>query len=450
VPRFRVFRTSSFRLALMYAALTGISFLVLLAVVFLSTTRFMRHQIDDSVANEIEEIFANSPNRGLDALRPAVVGLTKHPSGFLYLLQDSGGVPRAGNLPPLNSKEGVREWPAGSARSRSGFSAIRGRGIAVDGGYLFVGWSTHQLLEMEEMVIGSFAWGLAASIALALVGGLIMGGRLMQRIETISNNSRSIIGEGLRQRLPVTQTGDELDHLTGSINAMLDRIEGLMTDLRQVTTDIAHDLRTPLTRLRQRLELATRPDAAIETVRATLDSAVTEVDTILSIFSALLRIAQIEGRTRRAGFQVVGLSDLMSTTAELYRSMADDNGQILLEAIEPSLMVKGERELLMQLFANLIENALRHSPRGAAVRVNASRFENRVRVSIVDNGRGIPQDERCKVLQRFYRLEASRTTVGNGLGLSLANAIAELHDTTLELSDAEPGLCVSVSLEASQ
>jgi signal transduction histidine kinase len=434
----------------MYATLTGISFLVLLAVIFLSTSRFMRHQIDDSVANEIEEIFANSPNRGLDALRPAVDGLTKHPSGFLYLLQDSGGVPRAGNLPSLDSKEGVREWPAGSARSHRALSAIRGRGIAVDGGYLFVGWSTHQLLEMEEMVIGSFAWGLAASVALALVGGLIMGGRLMQRIETISNTSRSIIGEGLRQRLPVTQVGDELDHLTGSINAMLHRIEGLMTDLRQVTTDIAHDLRTPLTRLRQRLELATRPDAAIETVRATLDSAVTEVDTILSIFSALLRIAQIEGRTRRAGFQVVGLSGLMSTTAELYRSMADDNGQTLLEAIEPSLMVKGERELLMQLFANLIENALRHSPRGATVRVNASRFENRVRVSIVDNGRGIPQDERCKVLQRFYRLEASRTTVGHGLGLSLANAIAELHDTTLELSDAEPGLCVSVSLEASQ
>ena len=450
MPGFRVFRTSSFRLALMYATLTGISFLVLLAVVFLSTTRFMRHQIDDTVANEIEEIFANSPNCGLDAVRPAVDALTKHPSGFLYLLQDSGGVLRAGNLPPLNSKEGVREWPAASARSHSAFSAIRGRGIAIDGGYLFVGWSTHQLLEMEEMIIGSFAWGLAASIALALVGGLIMGGRLMQRIETISNTSRSIIGEGLRQRLPVTQVGDELDHLTGSINAMLDRIEELMTDLRQVTTDIAHDLRTPLTRLRQRLELATRPDAAIGSLRATLDSAVTEVDTILSIFTALLRIAQIEGRTRRAGFQVVGLSDLLSTTAELYGSMADDNGQTLLEAIEPSLMVNGERELLMQLFANLIENALRHSPRGATVRVNASRFENRVRVSIVDNGLGIPQDERCKVLQRFYRLEASRTTVGNGLGLSLANAIAVLHDTTLELSDAEPGLCVSVSLEASQ
>jgi signal transduction histidine kinase len=433
----------------MYATLTGVSFLVLFAVVFLSTTRFMRHQIDDSVANEIEEIFANSPDRSFDALRAAVDGLARHPSGFLYLLQDSGGVPRAGNLPPIDAKNGVREWRAASGRAHSAFSAVRGRGVTIDGGYLFVGWSTHQLLEMEEMIIDTFAWGLAASIALALIGGLIMAGRLMQRIETISITSRSIIGEDLRQRLPVTQAGDELDHLTGSINAMLDRIEGLMTGLRQVTTDIAHDLRTPLTRLRQRLELATRPDATIEAVRATLGSSVTEVDTILSIFSALLRIAQIEGRTRRTAFQPVELSDLMSTTAELYRSMADDNSQSLIETIEPSLMVKGERELLMQLFANLIENALRHSPRGSTIRVIASRFENRVRVSIVDNGRGIPREERSKVLQRFYRLEASRTTVGNGLGLSLANAIAELHDTTLELSDADPGLCASVALEGS-
>jgi signal transduction histidine kinase len=244
----------------MYATLTGISFLILLSVIFLSTTRFMRHQIDDTVVNEVEEIFADAQGRQIDALQGIVQGLSRHPSGFYYLLQDSRGMVKAGNLPAIDPVAGIREWRQSSHDHESVFSAIRGRGTVLAGGYLFVGWSTHQLLEMEEMVVRSFAWGLAASIVLALAGGLIMSGRLMRRIEIVSTTSRSIIGEDLQQRLPVTRAGDELDHLAFSINVMLDRIQGLMNDLRQVTTDIAHDLRTPLTRLRQRLELATRPE----------------------------------------------------------------------------------------------------------------------------------------------------------------------------------------------
>jgi signal transduction histidine kinase len=314
--------------------------------------------------------------------------------------------------------------------------------------YLFVGWSTHQLLEMEEMVVRSFAWGLAGSIVLALVGGLIMSGRLMHRIETISTTSRAIIGEDLDKRLPVTRAGDELDHLADSINAMLDRIAALMNDLRQVTTDIAHDLRTPLTRLRQRLELAIRPEGA-DSARQTLENAVVEIDSILAIFGALLRIAQIESGNRRIGFKAVQLSDLLTTIAELYRPMAEENGQTLIEAIESPLTISGERELLMQLFANLIENALRHSPRGSTIKVAACKDGRLVRVSVTDNGHGIPEHLRGKVLQRFYRLESSRTTVGNGLGLSLASAIVKVHDATLDLSDAGPGLRATVLLEGS-
>ena len=185
-----------------------------------------------------------------------VHGLSDHPAGFYYLLQDARGGVLAGNLPAIDPRDGVREWSQAHGPRHSPFSAIRGRGLSVPGGYLFVGWSTHQLNEMEEMVVRSFAWGLAASIALALAGGWVMGSRLMRRIETVSNTSRNIVGEDLQQRLPVTHPGDELDHLAASINTMLDRIQTLMEDLRQVTTDIAHDLRTPLTRLRQRLELA--------------------------------------------------------------------------------------------------------------------------------------------------------------------------------------------------
>jgi signal transduction histidine kinase len=433
----------------MYATLTGISFLILFSVIFLSTTRFMRHQIDDSVASEVGEILADSPGRSIDAIQGVVQALAKHPSGFYYLLQDANGVVRAGNLPALDPKEGVREWPQAAQGAGFAFSAVRGRGIILPGAYLFVGWSTHQLLEMEEMVVGSFAWGLAASIALALAGGLVMSGRLMHRIETVSQTSRDIIGEDLQQRLPVTRAGDELDHLAGSINAMLDRIAGLMKDLRQVTTDIAHDLRTPLTRLRQRLELANHAENDAELARTTLASAVVEIDSILAIFSSLLRIAQIESGARRQEFALVQLSDLLATIGELYRPMAEENGQVLVETIEPMLMVKGERELLMQLFANLIENALRHTPRGSTIAIRARRAERFVCVSVVDNGPGIPQELRGKVLQRFFRLESSRTTAGSGLGLSLASAIVKVHDATLELSDANPGLNATVRLEAS-
>jgi len=442
VPKTKVYRTTSFRLALIYTALTGISFVILLVVIFFSTTHFMRHQIDDSVSSEVGEILADSQEPG--SIRAVVQGLSRHPAGFYYLFQDDHGVAQAGNLPALEALQGVREWPKSPNLKRSAFSAIRGRGVIVPGGYLFVGWSTHQLNEMEEMVVGAFAWGLVACIALALAGGWVMSARLMRRIETVSNTSRNIISEDLRQRLPVTQAADELDHLAESINGMLDRIEMLMEDLRQVTTDIAHDLRTPLTRLRQRLELASRPEIDVATVRNTLGLSVTEIDSILGIFAALLHIAQLQGGPRRAAFKDVDLTELLATIAELYRPTAEENGQILLETVDKALVVQGERELLMQLFANLTENALRHTPRGSTVTIRASRADGRLTVSVIDDGPGIPENMHGKVLQRFFRLEVSRTTIGNGLGLSLANAIVRAHEATLELADADPGLRASV------
>ena len=441
---YRIFRTSSFRLALIYAALTGVSFMVLFAVIFLSTTRFMRHQIDDSVASEIEEIFSDSEGRDVQAIRAVVEGLARHPSGFYYLLQDSQRKVQAGNLAALEPNEGVLEF---AARHTAVPYSMRGRGVGLPDGYLFVGWSTHQLLEMEEMIIGSFAWGLAASIALALVGGLIMSGRLMHRIETVSVTSRNIIGEDLRQRLPVTRSNDELDHLAQSVNAMLDRIQGLMSDLRQVTTDIAHDLRTPLTRLRHRLELASRHDAGTQLESVTLKSAIVDIDSILAIFGALLRISQIENGSARAGFKSVDLSELIATMAEIYRPMAEENAQSLIEKIDPSLTVNGDRELLMQLFANLLENGLKHTPRGSTISIEAHRSGDHIAVSVTDDGPGIPAHLREKVMQRFFRMESSRSTSGHGLGLSLASAIAKVHGTRIDLSDSAPGLTVTVRLQ---
>jgi signal transduction histidine kinase len=442
-----MFRTSSFRLALMYAGLTGISFLILFGVIFWSTARFMRHQIDDSVSSELDEIMTDSQAREPDQVATLVQGLTRHSSGFYYLLQDPAGVVRAGNLPSVDPQVGIREWGKSAQSKGSAYSAMRGRGIEFAGEYLFVGWSTHQLHEMEEMVVGSFAWGLAASIALALAGGAVMSGRLMRKIEVVSETSRNIVEGDLERRVPMTAAGDEFDNLAASINTMLDRIQTLMNDLRQVTTDIAHDMRTPLTRLRQRLELAQRSGVDAVGLRETLAVTVREIDVILGIFAALLRIAQIESGARKSGFKTLDLSELMHTTAELYRPAAEEKNQSLDESIAADLVIKGDHELLMLLFANLIENAVRHAPQDAKIDLKAQNADGRVEVIVGDNGRGIPAEMRAKVLQRFFRLENSRTTPGHGLGLSLAAAIVKLHEATMTLSDNGPGLRVTVSLQ---
>jgi signal transduction histidine kinase len=430
----------------MYAGLTGLSFLVLFGVIFLSTARFMRHQIDDSVSSELDEIITDSQGSKPEEIEALVQGLAKHSSGFYYLLQDATGAARAGNLPSIDPAVGVREWGKSQNAQATPYSAMRGRGIEFAGDYLFVGWSTHQLHEMEDMVVGSFVWGLAASVALALAGGVITSGRLMRKIEAVSETSRDIVKGDLERRVPVTNAGDEFDHLAGSINSMLDRIQTLMNDLRQVTTDIAHDMRTPLTRLRQRLELAQRSNEDPARLRETLAITVGEIDVILGIFGALLRIAQIESGARKSGFKIVHLTELLYTVAELYRPAAEEKRQILEEAIEDDLMIKGDRELLMQMFANLIENAVCHAPQGATIALVARNSDGEVDVRVDDNGDGIPDNMRAKVLQRFFRLENSRTTPGNGLGLSLASAIAKLHDATMTMSDNNPGLRVTVSL----
>ena len=444
----RVFRTSSFRLALVYAGMTGLSFIVLFGVILWSTAHFMHHQIDDSVANEIDEILTDPQSINLAGLASVVGGLARHSGGFHYLLQDSAGKVIAGNMQSLDPQVGVRELtrPPGVTRSRD--RSIRGKGVAVEGGYLFVGWSAHQLREMEEMVTGSFMWGLAASVVLALVGGVFAGHRIMRKIESVSETTRDIVAGDLTRRVRVSAAGDEFDNLAGSINSMLDRIEGLMSELRQVTTDIAHDLRTPLSRLRQRLERAQRPEADVAELREAVAGTVGEVDVILGIFGALLRIAQIESGARRSGFGVVDLSELLGTVAELYRSSAEERRQAFLFFVADNLSVGGDRELLLQLFANLVENAIKHSPPESRITLSAWQEPGRACVEIADNGPGIPAQLRSKVLQRFFRLESSRTTQGSGLGLSLAHAVVKLHEASMELSHNDPGLKVVVAMPA--
>lgn len=443
----RLFRTSSFRLTLLYAGLTGASFLVLFGVVFWAITRFMDQQIDATVASELAEIQADARARGPDSVRGIVQDMVGRAPGYFYLLQDASGKVLAGNLPAVQPLPGVREWPGRTEHDRQALSGIRGYGVVLgDGSYLMVCLSSHQLHEMRELVERSFLLGTGLAMLLALGGGAAASLGVLRKIETVSQTSRDIVGGDLQRRIPASGSGDEFDHLADSLNAMLDRIQTLMEGLRQVSTDIAHDLRTPLTRLRQRLELAQRRGGDEQAFQAVLEATLKDIDTILDTFGALLRIAQIESGARRAGFARLELDELLHTVVEVYQPALEEKEQTLSSDIEAGLRLRGDRELLMQLFANLLENAVRYAPAGARVELSARRREGRIEVVVADDGPGIPQALRGKVLQRFYRLEQSRTTPGNGLGLSLVAAVAGLHEAGLELADNGPGLRVIVSL----
>lgn len=439
----RLLRTSSFRLTLLYAGLFGVSAMILFAVIYWSTAGFMSRQLDDSITAELNEVQADAAGHDLDGLRRIVQGrVDRAPRGMYYLLEDAQGRALAGNMPPVTPVPGLRCWPGPHLMPQSAQPhGLCGRGLqAVDGAYLLVGLDNFQLEEMQELIARAFLWGLGATAVLAFAGGTVMSLSLLRRVETISRTSRDIVGGDLSRRIPVRGSDDEFDHLASSLNAMLDQIQGLMEGLRQVSSDIAHDLRTPLTRLRQRLELAQRRGDTVVTLRAALDSSILDVDAILDTFGALLRIAQIEAGTRKAGFVALDLSELLHTMIEIYQPVAEEKGQRLTETIAPDLVVRGDRELLTQMLANLIENAIRHSPGATAITVTGERRHGIVEVVVADGGPGIPEPLRRKVFQRFYRLETSRTTPGSGLGLSLVAAIAALHDVTVALDDNRPGL----------
>jgi signal transduction histidine kinase len=283
---------------------------------------------------------------------------------------------------------------------------------------------------------------------LAFAGGALLSRNLLLRIETISRAARDIMAGDFSRRIPARGAADELDHLVANLNAMLERNQLAMESVRQVSNDIAHDLRTPLTRLHQRLELAQRRARSIEEWQRTADGCISDVDAILETFGALLRIAQIESGMPVRRFAKVDLSELLRTVIEVYQPMAEEKEQPFTADIASGLTVWGDRELLTQMIANVIENAMKHSPKGASIGLVTRESADTIAVAVNDSGPGIPSEQRARVFQRFYRLERSRSTPGNGLGLSLVEAIAALHQVAIELTDNAPGLRVTLRFHA--
>jgi signal transduction histidine kinase len=449
VRRANVFRTAVFRLAAIYVAGFALSVAALGVVIYLVTAHALSRQVDARIESEMQAL-QTAYRSGGTARLAAEVAMHEHghPNGALDFAVLESGKLVAGHL---------RHWPAAAGWSVLPYQEPDGdtgrrrflRADLNNAVAAVVAADPEQIEEVKQAILDGFLSAFAAVLVLGIGGGVALSLALLGRIETIRRTAEAIIGGDLSRRIPLRGTDDDFDRLSQTLNHMLDRIAELMESLREVSANIAHDLKTPLARLRRRLEAAgTEPEPART---ASLQAAVSDVDEILGTFSALLRIAQIEAGTRRSGFADVDLSELFSTVADAFAPSAEDAGKTLTADVASALHIIGDRELLTQMLANLIENAIRHTGAGTAIRVGLCAGRSGIAGFVADNGPGIPIADRERIFERFYRGDGSRAVPGSGLGLSLVKAVADLHKIALVVADAGPGLSIglqfSVGLE---
>ncbi|MFO1127249.1 MAG: HAMP domain-containing sensor histidine kinase [Rhodospirillales bacterium] len=444
-------RTSAFRLTFLYAVVFAASVLVLLAFLYWRTIALIDRQAHDTIEAEVRGLAEQYEQRGLPGLvelvrQRALVGNGDH----VYLLTTPSLLPLAGNLERWPDEKATNGWLSLTLskmdEGRMTPHPIEARSFLLPGGFhLLVGRDVHERGKFRLIVLEAFAWSLAATLALGMIGGLLLSRRVLGRVEQVAATARRIMAGDLTQRLPRDRSGDEFDRLAAILNGMLDRIERLMGGMRLATDSLAHDLRSPLTRLKARVELALlqRPDA--ERDRRALGDVLEQADSALLLFESLLKIAMAESGASATELKPLDLAALTRDAAELYEPLAEDNGIILRVAADHPAMIRGQGELLAQSIANLLDNAVKYTPAGGVIDVSVTAHgQEQVTLSIADNGPGIGAADRQRVLERFVRLEESRSTPGSGLGLSLVDAVARLHGAGLSLDDGNPGLRVTL------
>lgn len=446
----RTMRTASFGLAALYALLFSASVLLLGAVVYWTVQASLDRQMTDRIDAEIDLLQQEFRSEGLQELVKEVNERTAYFPALSYFVVDANGNRLTGNLPKMPKNSGwsdIETEDTGSAVEKQ----FRVRSIVLgDGVRLAVGDDLEPFEQIQEAFLEALGSVLLVFLLLTLSGGLLLSRGFLSRVDAITQTAEAIIEGKLSSRVPLRGTDDHFDRLSRTLNRMLDRINALVESLSHVSAEIAHALRTPLGRLRQKLEAA-RADARRHGQNETLiDGAITETDTILDTFSALLRIAQIEAATRYRGFRQVDLSALFNTVADAYSTAAEDEGKQLVAEVEPGLLGWGDRDLLAEMLANLLDNAIRHTPKGTRIELSLKKRGSKLIASVADSGPGIPAEDRENIFRRFYRLEPSRTTPGSGLGLALVAAVAELHDIELLVDDNVPGLRITLAFEAHQ
>jgi signal transduction histidine kinase len=444
----RVLRTASFRLAALYLLLFTASAVVLGGVVYWVTGAVLTQQLETRVQSALNHFAEDFPSGGAPALVTHAAQYGRGMGSLDYLVQAPDGTLLAGELPTVGTQRG---WLRLTAEVQGEPLPVLAFAKQMPGGVVIaVGDNLRRIRDAEAAVLRAFAWGVSATLLLGIAGGIWLSQHFLYRVDAISRTAEAIIDGDLTHRIPLRGTGDDLDRLAETLNRMLDRMERLLESVRQASNNIAHDLRTPLSRLGQHLEDARARARSAADHQAALDRAKAEVEALLGTFAALLRIAEVEAGAQRAAFCRVDLSAVVSTVAEAFAPSAEEDGRRLVAEVAPGIAVHGDRELLTQMLVNLVENALRHTPPGTQVRLVLGSEAGRAVLAVEDNGPGIPEAERARVLRRFYRLDHSRSTPGSGLGLSLVAAVAELHGAELRLQDAKPGLRVTVTLNLSR
>jgi signal transduction histidine kinase len=448
----RIFRTASFGLAILYAATFAASTVILGGIVYWTVLDSLERQMAKRIGAEIDLLQEEFKSEGLQELVHEIHERATYFPALSYLVLDADGKRLAGNLPAMPTDVG---WSDIETEPDTGNTAVeqtfRVRSVLLDGGVrLAVGDDLGPIEEIQQAFLKALGWGVLAFLVLSLAGGLLLSIAFLRRVDAITRTAEAIIGGELHSRIPLRGTNDNFDRLSATLNRMLDQIQDLMESLSQVSSDIAHALRTPLSRLRQKLEIVKTQVGLNPKIETAVDAAIGEADTILDTFSALLRIAQIEAGTRHAGFRQVNLSTTFETVADAYSAAAEEQDKGLSTKIEPDLWCWGDRDLLTEMLANLLDNAIRHTPAGTNIEMTLANGGAELVATIVDDGPGVPPEERERIFRRFYRLERSSAQPGNGLGLSLVAAVADLHEIELSLEDNAPGLRIRMSLNTIQ
>jgi signal transduction histidine kinase len=436
--------TTSFKLSALYLGLFLCSFLALGVTVFLLTAHTLEQQLKNNIESEITRLNTEYETGGLAELITEIneVAASKSHLTQQYGLLDKNNQLLAGQFGCFKAVEG---WQVIAVQTDKPPVTLMTRVTALpDAVWLGVGYDSAYIKDAGVAIIEAFLWGFGLVLVFGVAGGFYISHAFLKKIERITESTQAIIGGDLSHRLPVTENRDELDNLAQLLNRMLDKIGALIENVQQVSNDIAHDLRTPLSRLKFRLEDALKTSRSEAHYKGQIAAAIAEVDTLLDTFAALLRISQIESQSRRSGFKAVNFSELVASVTDALSPVAEEQGKIMTAEIAPDCPLTGDKELLTQCVFNLLENAILHTPANTPITVSLKPVDKRIELVVADNGFGISEAYRQKVFQRFYRLEQSRTTAGNGLGLSIVAAIVELHEGVITLADNTPGLKVTL------
>ncbi len=457
----KVVRTTAFKLSAIYFVVFTVFAVVFVGWISRETDRILTQQVQDSIEAEIGILADEGLSKGLTGIVAAIEQRSRVPGASLYVIADKSGNVVAGNVtevpPSLLERSGLDPVTVPYKRMEGDNT----RTVAMvqvlplpNGLKMLVGRDVSEIERIRVVVARAMTIGVGLLIALALLSWFFVSRRVLKRIDQVSATSLRIMEGDLSGRLEVTGTGDEFDRLASSLNAMLDRIEALLLGLKQVSDNIAHDLKTPLTRMRTRVEAAlAAPDRGGD-YRAALEATIEDCDQLIRTFNALLMIARIEAGSSEGAMTRLDIARLVADVAEFYEPVAEEAEVYLALSLEEPLAMQGSRELISQALGNLLDNAIKyvksgdHPPSPAHVAVAARREGGDILISVADNGPGIGDPDRARVLERFVRLEKSRSQPGSGLGLSLVDAVTKLHHGTLTLDDARPGLIVTLRFPA--